>query len=404
MSLDSSPLARPNSTSKAARLYYVDWLRVIAMLSIFLFHVNRIFTLSDFHVSNVERSLASSIFEETFNIWMMPLFFILSGAAVYYSLKSRTAGQFLQERTTRILVPLVGVGIFILGPIQIYLDRLTHGEFSGNFFQFYPHYFDGLYGFGGNFAFMGVHLWYLMDIFLFSLVALPLFLPYGKAGKSLLSRLAGKMNNPWILLLIYLLLLGVAGGVTNLAGLGWTEQMGSWDILSYFAFFIYGYLIFSTERIQDIVRRYCFVTLIAASILTLAHLVLTFVPSLSSMYDSWPLDLRGLCTWSWIMALVGIGRRFLNYTNKFLGYANEAVLPFYILHQPVILLIGYFVVQWTLPVFAKYFIIAASSFIAIMVLYEFLVRRINVLRFLFGMRLMKPRTQSKAELTTTNET
>ena len=87
------------------------------------------------------------------------------------------------------------------------------------------------------------------------------------------------------------------------------------------------------------------------------------------------------------MALLGIGSRFLNYSNKFLGYANEAVLPFYILHQPVILSIGYFVVQWTLPIIAKYFIIASTSFIAIMVLYELLVRRINVLRFLFGMRL-----------------
>ena len=397
MSVDSSQVAQSNSTSKAARLYYVDWLRVIAMFSIFLFHNNRFFTLGDWHISNAERSLASTIFEQTFNIWMMPLFFVLSGAAVYYSLKSRTAGQFVKERTTRILVPLIGIGIFILGPFQIYLERLTHGEFSGNFFQFYPHYFDGLYGLGGNFAWMGVHLWYLMDIFFFSLIALPLFLPYGQTGKSILSRLAGKLNNLWLLLLIFLVFLGVASGVTDLAGLHLLD-MGSWEILSYFVFFIYGYLIFSNERIQDIVSRYCFATLIAASLLTLAHLLLTFVPSLSSMYESWPLDLRGLCTWSWIMALLGIGRRFLNYSNKFLGYANEAVLPFYILHQPVILSIGYFVVQWTLPIIAKYFIIASTSFIAIMVVYELLVRRINVLRFLFGMRLMKPRRQPKAEL------
>ena len=226
MSIDSSQVAQSNSTSKATRLYYVDWLRVIAMLSIFLFHNNRFFTLGDWHISNAERSLASTIFEQTFNLWMMPLFFILSGAAVYYSLKSRTAGQFVQERTTRILVPLIGIGIFILGPLQIYLDRLTHGEFSGNFFQFYPHYFDGLYGFGGNFAWMGVHLWYLMDIFFFSLIALPLFLPYGQTGKSILSRLAGKLNNPWLLLLIFLVFLGVASVVTNLAGLGFTEIWG----------------------------------------------------------------------------------------------------------------------------------------------------------------------------------
>jgi glucan biosynthesis protein C len=374
------------------------------MLSIFLFHNNRFFTLGDWHISNAERSLASTIFEETLNMWMMPLFFILSGAAVYYSLKSRTVGQFVRERTTRILVPLIGIGMFILGPVQIYLERLTHGEFSGNLFQFYPHYFDGLYGFGGNFAWMGVHLWYLMDIFVFSLIALPLFLPYGQTGKSILSRLASKLNGLWVSLLIFLLFLVVAGVVRDLAGLGWTEEMGSWDVLSYFVFFIYGYLILSREGIQDMLSRYCLAALIAALLLTLAHLVLTFVPSLNSVYNSWPADLRGLCVWCWIVAFLGIGSRFLNYSNNFLRYANEAVLPFYILHQPIILSIGYFVVQWDLPIIAKYFIIASTSFMAIMVLYELLVRRINVLRFLFGMRLMKPRRYSKAALAVAKET
>ena len=399
MSTESLQIAQSNSISKATRLYFVDWLRVMAMFSIFLFHSNRFFTLGNWHISNAERSLASTIFEQTFNLWMMPLFFILSGAAVYYSLKSRTAGGFVQERITRILVPFIGIGIFVLGAIQIYLDRLSHGEFSGNFFQFYPHYFDGLDGFGGNFAWAGVHLWYLMDIFIFSLIALPLFLPYGQTRKSILSRLASKLNSAGVLLLIFLFLV-VAGAVTDLAGLGITEAWGSWDILSYFVFFIYGYLIFSKEGIQDILSRYSLAALIAASLLTIVHLLLTFIPSLNTMYDSWPLDLRGLCAWSWIVAFLGIGSRFLNYSNRFLGYANEAVLPFYILHQPVILSIGYFVVQWTLPIIAKYFIIASTSFIAIMVLYELLVRRINVLRFLFGMRPMKPRRQSKAELAT----
>jgi glucan biosynthesis protein C len=130
--------------TKPTRLYYIDWLRVIAMLSIFLYHCNRFFTISPWHISNAERSLASTIFEETFNLWMMPLFFVLSGAAIYYSLKSRKISSFIKERFLRIFVPLIGIGIFVLAPLQIYLEQLTHGEFSGNFFQFYPHYFDGL--------------------------------------------------------------------------------------------------------------------------------------------------------------------------------------------------------------------------------------------------------------------
>lgn len=371
--------------TKPTRLYYIDWLRVMAMLSIFLYHSNRFFTTSSWHISNVERSLASTIFEETFNLWMMPLFFALSGAAIYYSLKSRKISNFIKERFLRIFVPLIGIGIFVLAPLQIYLERLTHGEFSGNFFQFYPHYFDGLYGFGGNFAWMGVHLWYLMDIFLFSLIALPLFIPRRKTGESIISRIAQRWGKPWILLVIFLFL-ALASVVTDIAGLGWTEAMGSWDILTYFVFFVYGYLIFSSEQIQETISRHSTVLLIVAALLTVAHLVFSFVPSLEAMYDTWLFNLRGFCAWSWVLGLVGIGRRLLNRNNRLLGYANEAVLPFYILHQPIILVIGFFVVQLNIVIALKYLIIATTSFIAILAVYELLVRRINVLRLLFGMR------------------
>lgn len=371
--------------TKPTRLYYIDWLRVMAMLSIFLYHSNRFFTISPWHISNVERSLASTIFEETFNLWMMPLFFVLSGAAIYYSLKSRKISDFIKERFLRIFVPLIGIGIFVLAPLQIYLERLTHGEFSGNFFQFYPHYFDGLYGFGGNFAWMGVHLWYLMDIFFFSLIALPLFIPRRKTGESIISRIAQRWGKPWILLVIFLFL-ALASVVTDIAGLGWTEAMGSWDILTYFVFFLYGYLIFSSGQIQETISRHSTVLLIVAVLLTVAHLVFSFVPSLEAMYDTWLFNLRGFCAWSWVLGLVGIGRRLLNRNNRLLGYANEAVLPFYILHQPIILVIGFFVVQLNIVIALKYLIIATTSFIAILAVYELLVRRINVLRLLFGMR------------------
>ncbi|MFC1983198.1 acyltransferase family protein, partial [Chloroflexota bacterium] len=365
-------------TAKSARLYYIDWLRVIAMLSIFLYHCNRFFTISPWQISNAERSLVSTIFEETFNLWMMPLFFVLSGASVYYSLKSRTINSFIKERYFRILVPLIGVGIFALAPLQIYLERLTHGDFSGNFFQFYPHYFDGLYGFGGNFAWMGVHLWYLMDLFLFSLVALPLFIPGKNSGNSIISWLSQRWGRLWIFLFFFLFL-GAATVLTDISGLRWTEAMGSWDILQYFVFFVFGYLIFSNSQIWQMISRYTIVLLVIAVALTVAHLAFSFVPSLEEMYDTWIFNLRGFCAWSWVLTLLGIGSRLLNFKNRLVGYVNEAVLPFYILHQPIILVIGFFVIQWDLGIATKYLIIAPTSFIAIVAVYDVLVRRINVL-------------------------
>lgn len=353
------------------------------MLSIFLFHSDRFFNFSDWHVKNSETSLASSIQIEIFDQWMMPLFFILSGAAVYYSLKSRKAGEFVKERTLRILVPWIGIGMYVIAPPQVYLERLTHGEFTGTFFQFYcPHYFDGIYGLGGNFAIIPLHLWYLAFLFVFSMITLPVYLPSGKTGNSLISRLAKLFEKPWALLLLFIPLT-LASLLSNVAGLGSTREMGSWDILSYLLFFIYGYLIFSDTRIQSTIRKYSLIALAGAVILTLVVLTLEWTDALYW----W--TLRAACAWCWIIALLGIGSRFLNFNNRFLGYANEAVLPFYILHQTIILIAGFFVVGWNMGIALKYLIIITSSFTAIMLIYEFLVRRINVLRFLFGMRLIK---------------
>jgi peptidoglycan/LPS O-acetylase OafA/YrhL len=96
--------------------------------------------------------------------------------------------------------------------------------------------------------------------------------------------------------------------------------------------------------------------------------------------------MRLFATWGWIVGLLWLGGRFLDFTNRFLKHVNEMVLPFYILHQTVIVIIAYFVVQTGLAIPLKYGITAVTSFAVIVALYELLVRRIGVLRFLFGMR------------------
>ena len=75
-------------------------------------------------------SLGSSVFVDIFNQWMMPLFFVLSGAAVYFTLRFRKAGGFLKERCLRILVPWLGIGIFVIAPVQVYLERLGSGDWQ----------------------------------------------------------------------------------------------------------------------------------------------------------------------------------------------------------------------------------------------------------------------------------
>jgi hypothetical protein len=94
----------------------------------------------------------------------------------------------------------------------------------------------------------------------------------------------------------------------------------------------------------------------------------------------------GIAGWSWVAFMLSLGARYLNVKNKLVTYGNEAVLPFYIFHQNIILCVGWFVIRWNMNILSKYLIIAVISFILIIVLYEMLVRPFNVMRFLFGMR------------------
>jgi glucan biosynthesis protein C len=92
--------------------------------------------------------------------------------------------------------------------------------------------------------------------------------------------------------------------------------------------------------------------------------------------------------WCWVITILGFGRKFLNFNNKFLKISNELVLPFYILHETVIVAIAFYIVGLNLIVIAKYLLIILASFAIISILL-LPINRINVLGFLFGIKLKK---------------
>ena len=373
------------------RLYYLDWLRVFAIGVVFFFHTNMFFTDYNFHLKNAETSLSSTIFMSFLSQWMMPLFFFIAGAAVYYALQVRNAHAFIRERGLRLIVPLA-FGMFVIAPPQVYLERLANSEFVGTYPQFYPHYFDGVYGFGGNFASLGLHLWFLFFLFIFSVITLPLLLPKKESGKSIISRFTTLFERPWALILLFLPLVPT-DVLTDIAGLGSIRGIfGGWIFFSYVLFFIYGYLVISSTKIQEIIRRHCRMAFIMAVVTTVVFLILQYqldIRTYGTQGNIGMIFLRTFGAWCWIIAILGFANRFLNFSNRFVRYANEAVLPFYVLHQTIILGIGFHVIQWNLGIPAKYAIISSTSFCAIMAAYELLIRRVNVFRVLFGMRPKK---------------
>jgi hypothetical protein len=132
----------------------------------------------------------------------------------------------------------------------------------------------------------------------------------------------------------------------------------------------------------------------------LLYLVLGYDPTpgqgVSLPYVVWHAS-SSVVSWSAIVFIVSLGAKYLNFTNGLLAYSNEAVLPFFLFHQSVILTVGWYVLPWAIPNLLKYAIIALISFSLILGLYELFVRHIGVMRFLFGMAPKKKRATAPAE-------
>jgi hypothetical protein len=393
--------AQHKEPKSVQRRYELDWLRVMAILAIFgLHHCTRFFDTDDWFIKNATTYLSVQVWLEFCTSWGMPLILIISGASAFMALEKHRPERYALGLVLRLLVPLL-VGMFTHVALHIYLENLHKGKFSGSFFAFYPHYFEGMYGFGGNFAWMGSHLWYLELLFIVSLLCLPLFLWLKRtaSGRRVLQGMGDLLANPAAVLLLALPAILL---ILNLdeATLGNTS-LGGWSVVIYPLFYVAGFVIVSNERLQEYIVRMRWIHLGMGLVFVSAYLFGEF----QTIYptDVFPLAnalvkaLDCFVVWSWLLAIFGFGKARLSFTNPFLKYANEAALPFYILHQTVLITLGYFVVQWAIPDLLKFVIILTVSFLAIMGLYEFGVRRFNLLRFLF---VMKPKQRGTTDVRT----
>lgn len=393
------------------RRYDIDWLRILVMLAVFFFHCARFFGGGTWHLNNPEQSIVALLFVGWLDLWFMPLFFLLSGIGSWYALSFKTNGQYLQERTERLLVPLYTVGLLFLLPPQFYFEISSNAGFNGTFWESLPLYFrrmghfyidspDGLLPlpFGG-------HLWFLRYLFLTSLLALPL-LRYlrSKNGLHLIDRIAGFCGRRGGIFLLLLPILMVRIGAR-----GFILGEHTWaDFFEFLIFFVIGYILPADSRFIGSIKEYGWTGLLlgvvafgAQGLLILGWgynypagepFSLTFV-----LFET----IMSIGRWGWIVFVLSLGANFMNFNHPALTYGNEAVLPFYILHQTAILCVGWFVIPLNLGILPKFLIIVAASFALIMVLYQMLVRPFNKVRFCFGMRTIPMRLKCEAGLAET---
>ena len=370
------------------RRYDLDWLRVLAFALLILYHTGLVFVGWKFHITSHVSSPALELPMEFLNQWRMPLLFVISGVGVTYALGRRTAGQFAAERLQRLLIPLLFGMVVVVVP-QVYYQRLSEGAHYTSLLDFYPHYFNGAAP-KGNFTWN--HLWFIAYLLVFSLLSLPVFLQLRRpAAQAALAKLSGWLSRPGTVLLFALPLILIQLTLRPY----WPDTRNlvhDWfNFAFYLTLFIYGYLLGPLAGFWQAAERQRYLFL-ALGLAAFCFYYWGDDYYYSLIGGAIKRGVQAFNCWCWILVCIGFGRRYLNRNSPLLQRANEAVFPFYILHQTVLIVVGYYVLQWHATNAAKFLLIALGTFGGSLLLY-LVIQRFTVLRVLFG---LKPKAQSKA--------
>jgi len=161
--------------------------------------------------------------------------------------------------------------------------------------------------------------------------------------------------------------------------------------LYFITYFALGFLLVADARFEKSIDRHKAIALVLGPVLYL-YVAYLNTAGWPAGIPSWlgtiiNLYVLGFAPWFFVIAILGYGRKLLNFRTKFLTYSGQASYPIYILHQTVIVIIGYYVVQWNTGILIKYVTILVAAIVVSTIIYDLLVKRTNVTRFLFGMRL-----------------
>ncbi|PKV66378.1 acyltransferase family protein [Pontibacter ramchanderi] len=361
------------------RRYEFDWLRVLAFSLLIFYHTGMYFVSWDWHVKNPVLSETLQVPMIFMSQWRMSLIFLVSGVGVYFAMGFRSAGTFARDRLKRILLPLV-IGMLLVVPPQVYFERAAQGT-ATDYWSFYSSIFEFEPYPEGNFSWH--HLWYLAYIFCYSLLLLPL-LAYLRRASVHTAGIRG-----WVLLTAPALWLSIGGVLLNERFPATNALIDDWaNHFLYITVFLIGFLLMKIPQLQDQVREIRWHSLALAGI-TLA-LLYTFYwfkdRDLSGMELNFYYVLKQSNRWFWLMVILGFAMQHLNLKNKYLAQANEMVYPFYILHQTVIVALGYYLLQVDWSIGFKFAFMSLSTFVICFLLIRYLIMPFNWLRILFGMK------------------
>jgi peptidoglycan/LPS O-acetylase OafA/YrhL len=390
---------RSTSTTNGAgkvRRHELDWLRTAAVFGLIPFHTAIIFTTGSFdYIRNAQSSAVMDALTSFVSIWGIPVLFLVAGGASRFALAARSARQFLDERVMRLLIPFL-FGMLLIVPLQIYIGKLS-APTPPALPAFYLGFLLTLVGvLAGHFPpgpeWIG-HLWFIPPLMAFSALALPFAAALRTAhGQRALRWLAGASHG-----VAPLALLGLPFAVIQLVivvsdwlfpSLATSFATNAIGVAAYLVFFFYGYLLYLDDRLLSGIRRD---TCSALALGVGAWLWIAFItPAWWQSGAPAPAGLmvalnRGYCSWWWVMGILGLALRYLQFTTPVVEYLSRAAYPVYIIHMPILSFVGLWIVRLDLNIWLKFGIITVLALAASLAFYDLLIRRVGALRMLFGL-------------------
>jgi hypothetical protein len=313
----------------------------LAILMVFLFHAVHPFDFGDWQVKNVDQSEILTIILLFLSIWGMPFFFLMAGAGSWFALQRRTISQYVSERVYRLLLPFI-VWSILFFPLEYYIEyanKIQRGVLTAfpGFMSAFSIFNPRLLHFPGFsprwFGVVGYHLWFLGFLFSFAVITLPLFLWLKKrSGPNFLSWMASLCEHRYGLFLFI-----IPAAIIYCLLLPFFPLEHDWaDFIFQMFFFVLGFILFADERFTQAIRRdwallltigaLILLCLVAAYLVGLPVLAWNEKPILPEFYILQVL--RSAIAICFSLTMLFVGMRFLDFSNKWLRYGQEASLPF----------------------------------------------------------------------------
>jgi surface polysaccharide O-acyltransferase-like enzyme len=370
------------------RKYFLDWLRVLAFGFLILFHIGCLYATWTYNLKSPRIVPEVEWFLLALHPWRMALLFIISGVASTYLVAKLGAGGYALDRLRR-LVPVILFGCLVVVPPQVYVEALSKHLIAKSYPDFWLHDYLGL-----NVGLMRAlhkymptydHLWFIVYLLVYALV-FALIAAVVRAGK--------RPPRPlplWLLVSVPALWLVATTYVMERiwpATFWITNDWGSH--LRWAGLFLIGSVLAGQDRFWGWTQRWR-LSLLALALVCLALQSLNRLYYLTGRDDPLWSALRwslasGLFSWFTICALFGYAGRYLNRSSAVLSHLNQAILPVYVLHQPVMLVTAFYLFPLGLPLAQEVAILLAVTALGSFAIYEVLVRPFGVMRFLFGLR------------------